>query len=116
MGDRRVVLYEGRGRHGSWTVDAEITADGRISICSGDGSAEWYAIVDEPAKPALLEALRSRLRISDPAGSNMDDEILELLVRAFSGKSLLGRGPYREIRRFLETSRIPWRSDFWGSL
>jgi hypothetical protein len=67
MPNRRVVLYQD-GRGGSWIVDAGINADGGISICSGDGSAEWYAIVDRLAKPMLVEALRKRLNITEPAG------------------------------------------------
>jgi len=116
MPDRRVVLYQDEGRGGSWIVDAEITADGGISICSGDGSAEWYAIVDRAAKPMLVEALRKHLNVTEPGRPDMDDDILDLLVRAFSRRSLLGPGPYPEIRRFLDKNRVPWRSDFWGSL
>ena len=115
MPNRRVVLYRD-GRGGSWIVDAGINADGGISICSGDGSAEWYAIVDRAAKPMLVEALRKRLNVTEPGRPDMDDEILDLLVRAFSRRSPPGHGPYREIRRFLDKNRIPWRSDFWGSL
>ena len=82
MADGRVVLYEERTRGGSWIVDAAVNPDGGISICSGDGSAEWYAIIDQSAKPALGDALRVHLHISSPAGPNIDDEILELLLRA----------------------------------
>ncbi len=116
MADGRVVLYEEKTRGGSWIVDAEVNPNGGISICSGDGSAEWYAIIDQSAKLALRESLRAHLHISSPTGPNIDDEILELLVRAFSTGSLFGRGPYRDIRRFLDKNDIPWRSDFWGSL
>lgn len=110
------MLYEDKTRGGSWIVDAAVNSDGGISICSGDGSAEWYAIIDQSAKLALREALRGHLHISSPHGPYIDDEILELLVRAFSRASWFGGGPYREIRRFLDKNDIPWRSDFWGSL
>ena len=53
MTERRVVLYERTLPRDFWIVDAAITADGGVSISSGDGTAEWYAVVDPAAKPAL---------------------------------------------------------------
>jgi hypothetical protein len=111
MGERRVVLYERVG--GSWTVDAELTADGGISICSGDGDGEWYALIESAAVPAVEAALVKRLRIRGNAEKALD--VMKLLARAFSRGPLAIRGPFSDITRFLDEHAIPWRSDFWGS-
>jgi hypothetical protein len=95
-------------------VDATTNADGRLSVCSGNSSAEWYLILDPTATLMSIEALRKRLDLTVPHTPNVDDEVLDLLVRAFSRASRAD--PYREIKCFLDESGIPWRSDFWESL
>ena len=115
MTKRHVTIYERRGPRSFWLVDAMVASDGGVRICSGDGRAEWYAIVDADAKGALLAALRTRAK-PPQRPSSADDEILELLVRAFSRRIGRRHAPFREITAFLDRNRIPWRSDFWGDM
>jgi hypothetical protein len=114
-GTRHVVIYERRAPGAFWIVDATVAADGGIHICSGDGRAEWYAIVDREAKAALHAVLRKRLNAHE-SESDRDDEILALLVRAFSRRFGRIHAPFREITAFLDENGIPWRSDFWGDV
>jgi hypothetical protein len=115
MTDRRVVLYERTGSRHFWIVDAAITADGDLSICSGDGAAEWYAIVDRAATFGLVEALQKHLRLNADS-PRAEDDVLDLLARAFSGGPEQDHGPFEAITKFLDQHGISWRSDFWGSL
>ena len=114
MTERRVVLYERTGPSHFWIVDATITEDGEVSICSGDGSAEWYAVIDRAAKLRLIEALQKQLHIkADSPGT--DDDVLDLLARTFAGGPEQDHGPFHAITDFLDQHNIPWRDDFWGS-
>jgi hypothetical protein len=97
-------------------VDAEINADGGVSICSGDGNAEWYAVIDRTAKTALLEARRKHLNYSNLSAPGTDEDILDLLVRVFSGGPGPHPGLFGEITHFLDANGVRWQSDFWGSL
>src|SRR5689334_20590460 len=101
MDDRHVVLFESTTPRGAWIVDASINAEGGVSICSGDGSVEWYAVIDRAALPALRTPLQKRVK-------REEQNVFRFLVRAFGGRS---RGPVDEIRRFLDKHAIPWRSD-----
>jgi hypothetical protein len=116
MTERHVIIYEQRGPGAFWMVDASVTPDGGIRICSGDGRAEWYAMVDPNEKPALHAALRRRVKNWHPPEADRDGDILALLVRAFPRR--LGRkyAPFREITAFLDRNHIAWRSDFWGDM
>lgn len=106
---RSVCLYRRGGRHW-WRVDADIAADGTLTVTSGD-SNEWQAVVSAAHTPALLAALRRGGDLADAVGGDRDDELLARLLKRFGGGD---GGQFEAFKACLDAQDIPWVAHFWA--
>jgi hypothetical protein len=108
-----IKLY--RSEQPFWLVDASCGPNSGLSICSGDGDAEWYTKVAAQHLDGLLAALWQKLGTpaDEDRGVSREQEILDQLVIGFSAT---GTNPYTPIKEFLAEAGIPFKSEFWGSM
>lgn len=113
-----VVLY--RAARPYWLVDAKLDDRDGLSICSGDANAEWFIRVlpdDLDRLRALLEARLERIGGSGVMRGTVSDlprqPLLLLLLENFGH---LDDNPFASVKDFLKESRVPFDTDFWGSM
>ena len=88
-----------------WLVEASLDAHGNLSVCSGDATREWYAIVSADHVPQL----RATLAGDDVRLAAMP--VLDQLVARFGADG--ERGPFEDIKLFLNGHAIPWTAQSW---
>jgi len=90
----------------NWLVDAILDAMGDVWIGSGDHVRGWYAIIRAKHVPQLQSAL------ADGAQLRSGQSVLDQLATRF-GNRADERGPFEDIKEFLDANAVPWESQSW---
>lgn len=107
MRARALILYRRRTGSAFWLVEAAIADGGDLVISSGDGEAEWQAIVRHANLPLLVAALPG----SYPPW--LPDDVLDLIGASFPRDDNAPNGPFEAIRRLLDANAIPYEIRCW---
>ena len=102
-------------RRGTHITDVMFQPKGEIAIGSGGVGGEFYLRIPRAAHPKLLRALAEAAGASVPG--ELDDDkaggfIMSLFLALFTRSD---EDPYSEIKAFLRSHDIQFRSDYWPS-
>lgn len=109
-----LCLYRRRAGPSWWRVDVFVTPAGDIDIVSGDGN-EWHAIVrGAEDKDRLLRALRRTGDLAAGIGATREEEILARLFELFHRADEAEKGPFEDIKAFLDANGVVREAQFWA--